>query len=353
MSNQAGWVRSGTPGGPIVFLRNSQQIQSEDIDGLCDRLGADGYDVWRSLGGAVENVENMLGDGGGRFAVIGIGDSLEGVRALAEHPACAGLIVFEAPDTSSAMGLADGLRAPVCLHFAGAPAGRPATGNRLRIYNYPANGEGFFLPSSQAFDEFSARIAYSRTLAFLKWVIGPCPDLAALFREHLRLEFEARDPDGTMETMVEEPYVNHIPTMSGGTGHDELKRFYKYHFIPSTPRNRRTIILNEIVGADAVVLEAINCFTHDQPYDHFLPGLPPTGKYVEIPFVAIAKFKGEKLYFEHIYWDQASVLVQLGLLDPAGLPVTGKQQADKAKHPDRYPSNGLMTNWIASEGRPV
>lgn len=353
MKNQAGWRRSGTRGGPMVVVLYSHRIQPEDAYSLCDRLAADGYDIWCSATGSMEGLGKVPGDGGGRFAVIAMGDALQGARAMAGHAACAGLIAFEPPETASAMGLVNEVSVPVCLHVAGAPAPKSVAGDRLRVYSYPVNQEGYILPSSHAFDEFSGRIAYSRTLAFLKWVIGPRPDLAALFREHLRLEFEARDPDGTMETMVEEPYVNHIPTMSGGTGHNELKRFYKYHFIPSTPRNRRTIILNEIVGADAVVLEAINCFTHDQPYDHFLPGLPPTGKTVEIPFVAIAKFKGEKLYFEHIYWDQASVLVQLGLLDPTGLPVTGKQQADKAKHPDRYPSNGLMTSWMASEGRPL
>jgi carboxymethylenebutenolidase len=46
---------------------------------------------------------------------------------------------------------------------------------------------------------------------------------------HCRSKFDTRDGDATMATMVTTPYVNHIPTMTGGVGHNELKRFYKYH----------------------------------------------------------------------------------------------------------------------------
>lgn len=353
MTNETCWVHAGVSDGPLVVLLHSPQVRAEDVASLRDRLADDGYAVVSGEGASAQGWDQVASKPGRRFAVVALGNTLGDVQSLAFRPACAGLVMFEPPQVQDALALAEAVGVPVCLHAAGTQTLAPSGADQLRVYSYPPNREGFMLPSSHVSEEFAGRIAYSRTLAFLKWVIGPRPDLAALFREHLRLEFEARDADGTMDTMVDEPYVNHIPTMSGGTGHQELKRFYKYHFIPSTPRNRRTIILNEIVGADAVVLEAINCFTHDQPYDHFLPGLPPTGRKVEIPFVAIAKFKGTKLYFEHIYWDQASVLVQLGLLDPAGLPVCGKQQADKAMHPDRFPSNELMVNWRESVGQPL
>ena len=58
-----------------------------------------------------------------------------------------------------------------------------------------------------------------------------------------------------------------------------------------------------------------------------LPGIPPTGKRVEIPHVVVMKFENGKVAHEHIYWDQASVLVQVGLLDPVNLPVAGVEQA--------------------------
>ena len=105
--------------------------------------------------------------------------------------------------------------------------------------------------------------------------------------------------------------------------------------------------VSRTVGADRVVDEMLFCFTHDIEIDWMLPGIPPTGKYVEIAVVAIINFRGDKLYHEHIYWDQASVLVQLGLLDPAGLPVAGVETARKLAD-ERRPSNTLMARWAES-----
>jgi len=92
------------------------------------------------------------------------------------------------------------------------------------------------------------------------------------------------------------------------------------------------------------------CFTHDIEIDWMLPGIAPTGKRVEIPLVAIVKFRGDKLYNEHIYWDQASVLVQIGMLDPEGLPVAGIAKANKLVD-ESLPSNTLMAKWSESEGK--
>lgn len=288
------------------------------------------------------------------FAVLAFGDATRAALDEAARPDCAAFVCFDAPDdlTGALEALARRLPERVAVHRAGGGVRRPAAADAPKRFFYPAAAPGFALSPRSDDDRFAAGVAYSRTLDVLKRALGPRPDLAALFAEHLRLEFEVRDADATMLTMVDEPYVNHVPTMTGGTGHDVLKRFYAYHFIPGTPRNRRTIVLNEIVGADAVVIEGINCFTHDAPYDHLLPGVPPTGRDVEIPFVAIAKFRGDKLFFEHIYWDQASVLVQLGLLDPTGLPVCGVEQTRKVLDPS-LPSNTLMSRWADSEGRPV
>jgi carboxymethylenebutenolidase len=82
-------------------------------------------------------------------------------------------------------------------------------------------------------------------------------------------------------------------------------------------------------------------FTHTIPMDWILPGIPPTGKRVEVPLVAIIRFRDRKLAHEHIYWDQASVLVQIGLLDPAKLPVVGVESAKKVLDPS-LPANELM-----------
>jgi carboxymethylenebutenolidase len=175
-------------------------------------------------------------------------------------------------------------------------------------------------------------------------------DLVALWEEHCRCEFEARDANATMATMVAQPYVNHIPTMTGGVGQYQLKRFYAHHFIPVNPPDFRLIPVSRTVGNDSIVDEFILDFTHTTVIDWLLPGVSPTGRAVEIPMVAIVKFEGDKVAHEHIYWDQASVLVQIGLLDPNGLPVAGAETARKVVDKS-LPSNRLMKRWRESEGQ--
>jgi len=177
-------------------------------------------------------------------------------------------------------------------------------------------------------------------------------DLVALWETHCRHEFETRDVDATMATMVATPYVNHVPTMTGGVGHDQLKRFYKYHFIGGNPPDTALVPVSRTVGADQIVDEMIFSFTHTSEVDWMLPGIAPTGRKVEVPLVAIVKFVGDKVAHEHIYWDQASVLVQVGLLDPKGLPVAGSETARKVVDKS-LPSNRLMTGWAASAGKPI
>jgi carboxymethylenebutenolidase len=178
------------------------------------------------------------------------------------------------------------------------------------------------------------------------------PDLVALWEAHCRYEFETRDVDATMATMVDQPYVNHIPTMTGGVGHDQLKRFYKYHFVEGNPADFRLTSISRTVGEARIVDEFIMHFTHTTEIDWLLPGVPPTGRTVAVPAVAIIQFEGDKLVHEHIYWDQASVLVQVGLLDPAGLPVAGAETAHKVAD-KTLPSNRLMARWAESAGRPI
>ncbi len=178
-------------------------------------------------------------------------------------------------------------------------------------------------------------------------------DLVALWEAHCRCEFETRDVDATMATMVAEPYVNHIPTMTGGVGHDELKRFYKYHFVGVNPPDFRLTSISRTIGADRVVDEFVVHFTHTTEIDWMLPGIAPTGRPVAVAMVAIVQFEGDKLVHEHIYWDQASVLVQIGKLDPDGLPIAGGESARKVAD-KTLPSNALMRDvWRHSAARPI
>ena len=153
--------------------------------------------------------------------------------------------------------------------------------------------------------------------------------LNELWEAHVRDEFVTRDTDATLGTMSADAYVNHVPVMTGGVGRDELREFYSRRFIPRMPPDTEIVPVSRTVGDDALVDEMIFRFTHTIAMDWMLPGLPPTGRRVEVPLVAIVRFRDGKLAGEHIYWDQASVLVQLGLLDPSLLPVVGAETAAK------------------------
>ena len=165
--------------------------------------------------------------------------------------------------------------------------------------------------------------------------------LSALWEEHVKHEFATRNTDDTLDTMVDDAYVNHIPVMTGGVGKDELREFYSRRFIPQMPPDTELTPISRTVGADQLVDEMVFKFTHTIRMDWMLPGIAPTGRRVEVPLVAIVHFRDGKLAHEHIYWDQASVLVQLGLLDPSALPVAGIESARKALDPSQ-PSNELM-----------
>jgi carboxymethylenebutenolidase len=161
------------------------------------------------------------------------------------------------------------------------------------------------------------------------------------WEEHMRYEFTTHDTEDTLATMVEDAYVNHIPVLTGGVGRDELREFYSTRFIPQMPPDTAITPISRTIGHDQLVDEMVFTFTHTIRMDWMLPGLAPTGKRVEVALVAIVRFREGKLVHEHIYWDQASVLVQLGLLDATTLPVAGVESAHKALDPS-LPSNALM-----------
>ena len=162
-----------------------------------------------------------------------------------------------------------------------------------------------------------------------------------LWEEHLRHEFTTHDTKATLETMVPDAYVNHIPVLTGGVGHEQLREFYSRHFIPKMPADTEIVPVSRTIGAERLVDEMIFRFTHTIEMDWMLPGIAPTGKRVQCPLVVIVHFRDGKLSNEHIYWDQASVLVQLGLLDAANLPVAGLETAKKLVDPS-LPSNHLI-----------
>jgi len=165
--------------------------------------------------------------------------------------------------------------------------------------------------------------------------------LGRLWEDHVRYEFSTRNTEDTLATMVEDAYVNHIPVLTGGVGRNELGEFYSNRFIPQMPPDTEMTPVSRTIGEDQLVDEMVFKFTHTIRMDWMLPGIAPTGKRVEVPLVAIVRFREGKLAHEHIYWDQASVLVQIGLLDASKLPVAGVESARRVLDPT-LPANALM-----------
>jgi carboxymethylenebutenolidase len=166
--------------------------------------------------------------------------------------------------------------------------------------------------------------------------------MSDLWDKHMQSEFEAHSVEDTLETMVDDPYVNHVPVLTGGVGLEEVRKFYSEHLIPQQPPDAEIIPLSRIIGNDRVVDELVMRFTHTIEMDWLLPGIPPTGRRVEVAIVVVVQFLEGKIVSEHIYWDQASVLVQVGLIDPEKLPVSGAESARKVLDPASVLSNELI-----------
>ncbi len=158
-------------------------------------------------------------------------------------------------------------------------------------------------------------------------------EMIALWEKHISYEFSTRDVSSTIATMVEDAYVNHVPVMTGGYGHAALRRFYKEDFISPMPADTSIQLISRTLGQDQLVDEIIFSFTHTEEMPWMLPGVPPTHRHVDIPLVVVVGFCEGKLAHERIYWDQASVLKQIGLLTDPSLPVFGAETARKLLDP--------------------
>ncbi|CAI7667924.1 unnamed protein product [Penicillium pancosmium] len=252
---------------------------------------------------------------------------------------------------------------PRLVHAPG--SGKPPQGDLQTQYHYAdALSPGFVIPGHPDFQYATAGVSHTRSLTFLKKHLGgPNFDLERIWDEHTYFEFGDRSVEKTMATMVQEPYVNHVPTLTGGIGRARLSHFYLHHFIFNNPDDTGLDLVSRTVGIDRVVDEFIFSFTHVKQVDWLIPGIPPTGKHLRIPFTSVVNIRGDRLYHEHIAWDQATVLVQLGLLPeylpfpypladgtlPAPgkrfeyrVPAAGGETADKLQNGDDVPSNGMF-----------
>ncbi len=360
---------SGT--GPGLLLLADDQGLDAGMRARAELLGEEGYSVLALGGGlaasGVSAAAKALGENPETEGGIGaIGHGAGGTLACraAQDAGLQAIVAFDAPGLADEPELLSAIPCPIVLQFgtraapvAAAAADRLRTAldgkDGSRVYDWPEAGPGFAIPGRETFHKRADGLAHTRTLELVRRVLGPYYDFAALFAAHAYHEFTTRDVDAAMATMIDEPYVNHVPTLAGGVGHDMLKRFYKYHFVDQNAGGRDRTRISTTLGPDRLVVESYTKFRHDQVIDRYFPGIEPTGKMVEIATVIIVKFRGDKVCHEHLYWDQGSALKQIGVLDAEGLPLAGAEAARKVLDETR-PSNIFMQeSWATSAGKPI
>ncbi|KAL9042250.1 MAG: hypothetical protein Q9180_000738 [Flavoplaca navasiana] len=277
------------------------------------------------------------------------GEAAQALLEIAHKPVpklCA--LVAYYPERVSGPGAGYPPSLKLVIHIAGSQGFMPDS----HAYAYPDAVPGFAEHDLDVYDKISAGLAWSRSLDVMRKAFEIDVDLEAVWERHSELEFATKDAKATMATMVHEPYVNHVPTMTGGIGYKDLHRFYQDYFIPGNPPSLTMKLISRTVGTDRIVDEMFIRFHHTQEVPWMLPGVAPTNKLVEVAIVAIVCIRGGKLYHEHIYWDQATVLVQVGLLDPKlggkgfnRLPVVDSAGARKVLDEANAPSNELISGW--------
>lgn len=289
----------------------------------------------------------------GKVGCVGycLGGKLAYLMAARHDPDCS--VGYYGVGIDGALDEAKGITTPLMLHiaekdqFCSADAQAQIhksldQNEQILLHTYPEQDHAFARIGGEHYNPLYAELANLRTLDFFREHLRSTqPDFAAIWEEHIKYEFETRDYQDTLDTMVEDAYVNHIPTLTGGVGKEQLAEFYSKRFIPQMPPDTEMTPVSRTIGIDRIVDEMIFKFTHTIKMDWMLPGIEPTGKRVEVPLVAIVHIRGDKLAHEHIYWDQASVLVQLGLIDPTNLPVMGVETAKKVLD-HSLPSNVLI-----------
>lgn len=294
----------------------------------------------------------------GRTGAVGfcMGGNLAYLLSVRFKPDCA--VGYYGVSTEKYLDEAKNLASPLLLHIGTADKFCPPEaqtqihqaldGNPLvTIHDYAGREHAFGRTGGEHYHAADAELADLRSLEFLvKHLAGAGlasaqQTLSSRWDDHVKYEFATRNTDDTLETMVADAYVNHVPVMTGGVGHDELREFYSQRFIPQMPPDTSMTPVSRTIGVDRIVDEMVFEFTHTSKMDWMLPGVEPTGKHVRVALVVIVHFRDGKLAHEHIYWDQASVLVQLGLIDADKLPVAGVESAEKVLNP-KLPSNTLM-----------
>ncbi|KAJ7499343.1 NTF2-like protein [Mycena latifolia] len=330
-------TRRGTGPGLIAFLPPDSTLNLSSKSGNDGPLDPIPVQKWAEEGfavvgiitghGSVQNnlrtaVDALLDlkelDIRDKFAVAVYDPNLlaEVVSAIPQDPRLVCLAVYGYPLPAAA---------PVpTLVFLPSGSADVASGTNLTVCKLDCASPSFVLPQQSDFNTGAASIAHSKAAVhFKKYLGGPFFDLEAIWEEHTYFEFEIRSVAKTMGTMVAEPYVNHVPTLAGGIGRKQLTAFYRDHFIFNNPKDTAMQSISRTVGSDRVVDEFIFHATHDKEIDWLLPGVPPTGKKIAIPMLGVINIRGDRLYHEHIWWDQGTACMQVGII-PTHVPLNGK-----------------------------
>ncbi|KAF3001235.1 hypothetical protein E8E13_002641 [Curvularia kusanoi] len=372
-------VRRGT-GPPLIILAPNNNDAEKIVEGVPSHLIK-----WAEEGFTVAEIQQQVLE---KDAAGALRRSIEAIR---ENPKCEpkekiGLVSYEPASWNLAADAVNDIfdikatviygdasdkvaispsSVPTLQHLAGKKSDNPIRTSDLTEYHYPGvETYKFATPFHKSFHYTTEALSHTRSLTHLKPRLdGPYFDLEVIWDEHCYYEFADRSVEHTMSTMVQEPYVNHVPTLTGGVGRGSLTDFYRHNFIFNNSADTALELVSRSIAIDRVIDEFIFSFTHDRELDWLVPGIPPTNLKVQVPFSAVVNIRGDRLYHEHISWDQGSVLRQLGLLPeylpfphalPDGrkpapgksfeykVPVAGTDTADKMRDRNLVQSNQMF-----------
>lgn len=273
---------------------------------------------------------------GEHYALIAYGAAASVVLKTALKPLnkCCAIIAFYPPILPSAKASFPESSNPQ-VHVAGKSQASPHPELcDWKLYRYDNCATGFADPSSKAYSHVEANLAWSRALACVRKGFRKEVDLEPVVQSFWTAKYEDDVPERASMSVVKNmtqnsPHVTILPTLQGGVGRKKIEEFYREFFVPSLVEDFRIRLVSRTMGVERIVDEMVVSFTHSDEVDWILPGVQPTDKFVEIPMVSIVAVRGGKLVSEHMYWDQASVLVQVGLLDPKLVPKKFKSEGTK------------------------
>lgn len=227
----------------------------------------------------------------------------------------------------------------------------------FKAYTYAGVQPGFAEHDLEEYDSVAEGVAFTRSVGCVRKGFRAENDIELVKDRHITF-LHSKQPDKALAQTGKYAHVIHAPTLTGGVGAEDVGDFYENFFTPIPQKTNASIrLLSRTIGTDRVVDELYVSLTHTMDIPWLLPGIPPTNKKIEVAIVSIFHVRGNKLESEHIYWDQASVLVQAGLLDPKvvpqatkkkgveELPVLGAESARAMKRGSSRQVNQLIPDW--------